>query len=108
MASLTSTGQAARFDYNAVGRLAKVTFPKGSSHQYQYDKLGFRTQTTRSDHSLVDYVYDKVGNLTQSIKRRTAASEGKTNGLTLNAQNQLVKATNDGEAAMSVKYSCQR
>ena len=107
MASLTATGQTARFDYNAVGRLSKVTFPDGSSHQYQYDKLGFRTQTTRSDHCLVDYVYDKVGNLTQSIKRTTAASEGKINGLTLNAQNQVTKVTNDGKAAMSVKYSAK-
>ncbi|NQZ07591.1 MAG: RHS repeat protein, partial [Algicola sp.] len=107
MASLTTSGQTARFDYNAVGRLAKVTFSDDSSHQYKYNKLGFRTQTTRSDHSLVDYGYDKVGNLTQSVKRTTATSEGKINGLTLNAQNQVTKITNDGNAVMSVKYSAK-
>jgi YD repeat-containing protein len=109
MASLTENQQITRFDYNATGRLGKVTFPDGASHQYQYDKLGFRKQTERSDETNEKYNYDRIGNLIELVKYNAGdvANQDKSNKLKLNAYNQLTQVMGADRVQMAIEYTAK-
>ncbi len=105
LTTIKTNGQTSKFEYNPIGKLSKVTFADGANHSYQYDKLGFRKHIKRSDKSSVDYVYDKVGNLTESKKAVEGINSSKTNKQKLNASNQVVKISHDGQTPLAIKYT---
>ncbi|NQZ07768.1 MAG: RHS repeat protein [Algicola sp.] len=104
---IKTNNQTSKFEYNLIGKLSKVTFPDGVSHSYQYDKLGFRKHTKRGDTSAVDYFYDKVGNLKETKKYQPGAAIGHSNKITLNANNQVMVVTGEGQTPMTIKYTAK-
>ncbi|MCJ8270768.1 MAG: hypothetical protein MJK04_15360, partial [Psychrosphaera sp.] len=105
LTQIKTANQTSKFEYNPVGKLRKVTFPDGASHSYQYNKLGFRKHTKRSDTSAVDYFYDKIGNLKETKKYQAGATIGHSNKITLNANNQVMAVTGEGQTSLVIKYT---
>ncbi len=107
LTQIKANTQISKFEYNLIGKLSKVTFPDGASHSYQYDKLGFRKHTKRSDTSAVDYFYDRVGNLKETKKYLAGAAIGHSNKISLNANNQVMAITDQGQTPMTIKYTAK-
>ena len=54
-------------DYDAAGRLTKITYPSGRSLAYEYDAGDRRTSLTDQDGNRTNYTYDEVDRLSKLI-----------------------------------------
>ena len=52
-------------DYDAAGRLTKITYPSGRSLSYTYDAGDRRTSLTDQDGNRTNYAYDELGRLSR-------------------------------------------
>ena len=91
--SVTDTQGTTTYEYDAIGRQTKVTYPSGVSTEYSYDS---RNRVTKIEHKKSDgtvlqsfaYTYDAVGNPVKVVE-----NTGRTVTYEYNSVNQLIKET---------------
>ncbi|MFB9588402.1 polymorphic toxin-type HINT domain-containing protein [Streptomyces racemochromogenes] len=107
------TSQSIRYEYNRLGRLARVTDPSGAQWTYTYDVRGSQIEASDPDKGTTKTTYDSAGKVTDVIDARgntlhtdydelgrpTAVKQGGT-VLTSNVYDTVAK----GKPAKSTRY----
>ena len=62
-----AAGSTWRYDYDALGNLAKVTMPGGAERTWQYDSHGFLASETHPESGTTTYAPDAVGNIRTKV-----------------------------------------
>ena len=64
--SVTDAIGTVTYQYDAVGTLARVTYPGNKTVSYEYDMAGRRIQMTNPDGGVTHYTYDLAGQIIQT------------------------------------------
>ncbi|MBI2612075.1 hypothetical protein HYW54_05045 [Candidatus Gottesmanbacteria bacterium] len=63
--SFVGTAQTVNYDYDALGRITKATYPSNKTFEYVYDKMGNRLTQKVNGTTITTYTYDNDYKLTQ-------------------------------------------
>lgn len=66
--------QTTNYQYDALGRLTKITDPAGNATQYRYDAMSNRIGMTDAKNRETAYTYDALNRLTQTEQKGVAPS----------------------------------
>lgn len=93
------TTQSTQFEYNAIGRLTKVTDPRGRRTEYSYDATGVDLLNIRQTTGTLNDLLAKFENYTGHRPQKVTDAAGQFSLITYNARGQVLTTTNPkGEA----------
>jgi RHS repeat-associated protein len=97
----TNNGQTliSTFQYDALNRLVKTTFPDGSTSQTVYNSIGKQNTTTDQGGRQTSYQYDDLGRLT-----KTTYPDGTSESSTYDAEGRRLTSTDRGGRVTTYSY----